>query len=72
MIVLTIFHYDVISFIHFLGIRQNLKVVDSLKPDIPASNQYTPELANRQVWASSPSFTMGSKPHKEFWKKACK
>lgn len=52
---------------HSIGVRQNLQVVASLKPDIPASNQYEPDLAKRVVMTRAPAYTMGSKLPAKYW-----
>ena len=55
------------QWLFFAGVRQNLQVVASLKPDIPASNQYEPNLAKRLVTTRAPAYTMGSKLPAKYW-----
>nr|CAB3260714.1 uncharacterized protein LOC100175702 [Phallusia mammillata] len=55
---------------HSIGVRHNLQLVAKGKEEIPASNQYEPELARRHVTRRAPAFSMGCKLPNKIWVKS--
>ena len=53
--------------IDYTGVRQKVQVVASLKQDIPASNQYEPDMAKGIVMSRAPSYSIGSKLPSKHW-----
>uniref|UniRef100_H2Z3P0 Uncharacterized protein n=1 Tax=Ciona savignyi TaxID=51511 RepID=H2Z3P0_CIOSA len=54
---------------HSIGVRHNLQLVAKGSEELPAANQYEPELAGRHVMKRAPAFSMGCKFSSNVWVK---
>ncbi|CAK8691696.1 unnamed protein product [Clavelina lepadiformis] len=54
---------------HSIGVRRNFQSMIARKAEMPAANQYEPDLAKRQVMSRAPAFSMGCKLPNKTWVK---